>query len=237
VLANQLATVKAKRHQQQGHSLVQSLLGLLLSMLVLMAAFSAFGWVQTSHRQLQAQAEVQQRLRSAMHLVRQRVQRAGAAELTFVSGKARIDDLDDALYGSDDSLSLMHPSSLTPFDCQGHEASSSWWLIDDFTLRKQELQCKDSWRDDTNYQALFDGLRQWDLLYAQALTGTTTHLQWRRAEEVSDWNAVRGVKVCIQALAHNPSPLPASNACGSTGLLQSPSLAWRGVASFRHHRQ
>jgi len=227
--------MKSTPCQQQGHSLVQSLLGLLLSTLVLMASLSAFSWIQTSHRQMQAQADLQQRLRSAMHLLRQRVQRAGAPELVFVKGKARMDVLDFALEGSDNSLSLMHASSLTPADCHGHEASSNWWLQDDFSLRQQSLQCRDIWRDDSNYQALVDGVNQWHLLYAQALLGSPTLLQWRTAAEVSDWNAVRGMMVCIQAVAQSASPLPSSTACGSAARLQSPTLAWRGVAAFRHH--
>jgi Tfp pilus assembly protein PilW len=220
---------------QQGHSLAQSLLGLLLSMLVVMAAFASFGWVQSSHQQLHAQTDAQQRLKTILQLLRERVQRAGAPELLLVKGKARIDTLDNALSGTDDTLSLMHPRSITPADCQGHEASSSWWLLDDFQLSKQALQCKDSWRDDASLQALVDEVRAFNLRYAQALPGNPPLLQWRRAEEVSDWNAVRGVQVCIQAMVANGPPLAASAACSSNSSAATSDLAWRGVAVFRHH--
>ena len=220
---------------QQGHSLAQSLLGLLLSMLVVMAAFASFGWVQSSHQQLQAQADAQQRLKTILQLLRERVQRAGAPELLLVKGKARIDTLDNALSGTDDTLSLMHPRSITPADCQGHEASSSWWLLDDFQLSKQSLQCKDSWRDDASLQALVDEVRAFNLRYAQALPGSPPLLQWRRAEEVSDWNAVRGVQGGIQAMVADGPPLAASAACSSDSSAATSDLAWRGVAVFRHH--
>jgi hypothetical protein len=85
------------------------LLGLMLSMLVLMAAFAAFAWVQSSHRQLQTQVEVQQRLRTAMQLLRLRVQRAGAPGLAVDgTGKFKYDSLSKPLLGTTNSVSLVH---------------------------------------------------------------------------------------------------------------------------------
>ena len=225
--------MKPRKNLQRGHSLVQSLLGLMLSMLVLMAAFAAFGWVQSSHRQLQTQAEVQQRLRTALMFLRLRVHRAGAPGLGVDStGKFKYELPPQALLGTNTSLSLVHLSSLTPADCQGHEATYFSTIEDLFELAKPALKCKDAARDDTLAQELVDGLSGMSLLYAQALPGTTPQLQWLSADKVTLWRAVRGVQICLQADARG-NPVPRSQAC-STSSSNTPSLAWRGVAAWRH---
>ena len=219
---------------QRGHSLAQSLLGLMLSMLVLMAAFTSFGWVQTNHQQLQAQANRHLSLNTSLQLLRERVLRTGAPELLMdIRGKASLEWQANALEGSNNSLSLLHPRSLTPADCQGHEASTWWWLLDDFKLSKQELQCKDSWRDDTSYQALVDGIGSMEFLYAQVLPGSSPLMQWRKAETVTDWSAVQGVKICIQS-SDSKSGASSAASCDSS-LSKSSTLAWQCVAAMRHH--
>jgi Tfp pilus assembly protein PilW len=222
--------MKPRMPKQRGHSLVQSLLGLMLSMLVLMAAFTAFAWVQSSHRQLQTQVEVQQRLRTAMQLLRFRVQRAGAPGLAVDgTGKFKFDTLSTALLGTPNSLSLVHWTKLTPADCQGHESSYLSTIEDAFSFSKQALVCKDTAPEDSVTQELVEGLDGLSLLYAQALPGPS--LQWRTADKVTLWSAVRGVQICLQAKAVGIQ-VPSSASCISS--LKAPGLSWHGVAAFRH---
>jgi Tfp pilus assembly protein PilV len=222
--------MKPRMPKQRGHSLVQSLLGLMLSMLVLMAAFTAFAWVQSSHRQLQTQVEVQQRLRTAMQLLRLRVQRAGAPGLAVDgTGKFKFDTLSTALLGTPNSLSLVHWTKLTPADCKGHESSYLSTIEDAFSFSKQALVCKDTAPEDSVTQELVEGLDGLSLLYAQALPGP--YLQWRTADKVTLWSAVRGVQICLQAKAVGIQ-VPSSASCISS--LKAPGLSWHGVAAFRH---
>jgi Tfp pilus assembly protein PilV len=222
--------MKPRMPKQRGHSLVQSLLGLMLSMLVLMAAFTAFAWVQSSHRQLQTQVEVQQRLRTAMQLLRLRVQRAGAPGLAVDgTGKFKFDTLSTALLGTPNSLSLVHWTKLTPADCQGHESSYLSTIEDAFSFSKQALVCKDTAPEDSVTQELVEGLDGLSLLYAQALPGPS--LQWRTADKVTLWSAVRGVQICLQAKAVG-IVVPSAASCISS--LKAPGLSWHGVAAFRH---
>jgi Tfp pilus assembly protein PilW len=222
--------MKPRMPKQRGHSLVQSLLGLMLSMLVLMAAFTAFAWVQSSHRQLQTQVEVQQRLRTAMQLLRLRVQRAGAPGLAVDgTGKFKFDTLSTALLGTPNSLSLVHWTKLTPADCQGHESSYLSTIEDAFSFSKQALVCKDTAPEDSVTQELVEGLDGLSLLYAQALPGPS--LQWRTADKVTLWSAVRGVQICLQAKAVG-IVVPSASSCVSS--LKAPGLSWHGVAAFRH---
>ena len=222
--------MKPSLRRQRGHSLAQSLLGLMLSMLVLMAAFAAFGWVQNSHRQLQNQAELQQRLRSALQLLRQRVQRAGAPALAMDgTGKYKYDSLSKAILGTPDSLWLVHWTKLTPADCQGHESSDLSSIEDYFSFSKPALVCKDSAPADSLTQALVEGFDGFSVLYAQVLPGPA--LQWRTADKVTLWSTVRGVQICLQAKVVGIS-VPSSTSCISSPA--TPGLSWRGVAAFRH---
>lgn len=215
---------------QRGHSLVQSLWGLMLSMLVLMAAFAAFGWVQSSHRQMQTHVDVHQRLRTALHLLRLRVQRAGAPGLDVDgTGKFKFDIMPKALLGTTNSMSLGHWTNLTPADCQGHESSYMSTIEDYFSFSKQALVCKDAAPEDSLTQELVEGIDGLSFLYAQALAGPA--LQWRTADKVTLWSDVRGVQICIQARAVGVM-VPSARSCISS--LNTPGLSWRGVAAFRH---
>ena len=66
---------------QHGQSLVQCMVGMMLSLLVVMAAFSAFAWIQRSQALLQQQMDMHQMLHQATAKLRERAMRAGASEL------------------------------------------------------------------------------------------------------------------------------------------------------------
>ncbi len=236
LLANPLDPMKAaSRHKQYGHTLVQSLVGMVLSAWVLTAAFAAFAWVQSNHQHMQTLAEVHQRLHAALALIQMRVSRAGAPALQFdAQGQVSLLSLPASLQGSNSSLSLTHHSSLTPADCQGHQASSLPLIQDDFKRSaRYELSCKDTLRSNTSYQALLDNIQQLGFVYAQSLPGAVPQMQWRSANQVSDWQAVRGLQACIQTKQAGASP-PATLSCNTELALATPALAWRGVAHLRH---
>jgi hypothetical protein len=165
-----------------------------------------------------------------MQLLRLRVQRAGAPGLAVDgTGKFKFDTLSTALLGTPNSLSLVHWTKLTPADCQGHESSYLSTIEDAFSFSKQALVCKDTAPEDSVTQELVEGLDGLSLLYAQALPGP--YLQWRTADKVTLWSAVRGVQICLQAKAVGIQ-VPSSASCISS--LKAPGLSWHGVAAFRH---
>jgi type II secretory pathway component PulJ len=230
-----MATMNAQC-SQSGHTLVQSLLGMGLCSGVLMVAFAVFAWVQASHTHMRLQADLHTRLNTVMGVLRERVQRAGAPALLFNSqSQAALATTDVPMTGSDKQLGLLHLRSLTPADCQGHQASSEDWLRDDFKRStKHEFSCKDSLRDNTSYQALVDGIQRVHFRYAQALPGTPPLLQWRSAAQVTDWQAVRGLEVCVENQTQASLQAPLSAACAASNSLEK-AVAWRGVASLMHH--
>jgi hypothetical protein len=132
-------------------------------------------------------------------------------------------------------MSLMHHRSLSPSDCQGHQASTLPWIQDEFKRStRNELSCKDSFRSNTTYQALVDNIDQVGFLYAEVLPGAEPRMQWRNANAVSNWQGVRGVQTCLQTKLPGLGALPASPSCSSGQPLSSPSLSWQGVAFLRH---
>lgn len=229
-----MAAVNRPHRLQSGHTLAHTLVGMAVSMLVVAAGFALFAWLQNSHRELHTQADVHGRLNTALNLLRERIQRGAAPELSFDSqGNATWVSLPDALRNSNSTLSVTHSRKLTPADCQGHLASTSLWSIDDFKLStRQELVCKDSWRSNSSYQALVDGVTALQFRYAQALPGDTGLMQWLNADQVSDWHAVVGVASCVQVQSAGVNLQAASLPCTP----QSKGLAWRGVAAMRHNQ-
>ena len=167
LLANQLVPMTPLlRKPQQGHTLVQSLVGMVLSMWVIMAAFAAFAWVQSNHQHMQARADAQERLHAAMSVLQERVARAGAPALQFdAHNKVSLLSPTLGLQGSDHTLRLTHHSSLSPSDCLGHQASTLPWIQDDFKRSsRNELSCKDIFRSNTSYHALVDNIDQVNFL-------------------------------------------------------------------------
>ena len=227
--------------QQQGQGLVQCMVGMSLSLLVVMAAFSAFAWIQRSQLMLQTQAETQLRLHTALQLFRERVQRAGAPELSVdAQGMAVLSRLPVTLSGSDSALQLNQWRSLTPADCQGHEASTLPWLQDDFRRNSQrELSCKDTARSNTTYQALAEQIDDMRLRYAEQ-TGppgaapAAQQLQWRSALQVSDWQQVRAVGLCLQIRPDVLTITPGNLSCNTQSPLKNGTSAWRTVFFLNH---
>ena len=227
---------RCPRTYQLGHTLVESLIGMVLSLWVIMAAFTAFAWVQSNHLHMQARADMQERLHTALTLLQERVARAGAPALQFdAQNKAELLSPTFSLQGVGSTLSLMHHRSLSPSDCQGHQASTLAWIQDEFKRStRNELSCKDSFRSNTTYQALVDNIDQVGFLYAEILPGVEPRMQWRNANAVSNWQGVRGVQTCLQTKLTGLGAVPASPSCSSGLPLSSPSLSWQGVAFLRH---
>lgn len=227
--------------RQRGQGLVQCMVGMSLGLLVVLAGFSAFAWIQRSQLILQTQAETQWRLHTAMQLLRERVQRAGAPELALdTQGMAVLRRLPVSLGGSDNALQLNQWRSLTPADCQGHEASTLTWLQDDFRRNtSRELSCKDTARSNTTYQALIEQIDDVRLRYAER-TGapgadpSVQYLQWRTASQINDWQQVRAVGMCLQIRPDGLTLTPGNLSCNTPSLLKNGASAWRAVFFLSH---
>jgi len=237
-----MAAVMCKQlNRQQGQGLVQCMVGMSLGLMVVLAAFSAFAWIQRNQLMLQTQAETQLRLHTAIQLMRERVQRAGAPEVALdAQGKAVLNRLPATLSGTDISLQLNQWRTLTPSDCQGHEASTLPWLQDDFRRNGQrELSCKDSARTNAIYQALAEYIDDLRMTYAEQISPpgtspTAQQLQWRTASQVNDWQQVRAVGMCLQMRPDGIHLTPGNLSCGTHAPLKNGASAWRSVFFLTH---
>jgi hypothetical protein len=104
----------------------------------------------------------------------------------------------------DDTLTWRVPRDLDTRDCQGNQASNLDLIAHQFKLSsKQELSCKDSERAGTLFQALAERVEDLQVLYAQALSSADTDpaqapLQWKTADQVTDWPQVRALSWCLR---------------------------------------
>jgi len=73
----------------------------------------------------------------------------------------------------------------------------------------KELSCKDLNLSNSTYQALAEGIEDFQLRYAQANPSAHT-LQWKTANQVSDMTQVLAIEVCLRVASintvHNTKP-------------------------------
>jgi len=238
LLANRMAVVMP---HQQGQSLVQCLVGMTISLWVVMAAFSAFAWIQRNQLLLQQQMDLHQMLHMANGKLRERAMRAGAPEL-WVNDKGSpvLNRMTSVVSGDDKSLQLMQFRSLTPADCQGHEASSLDWTQDDFRRNSTKgFACKDAARSTASYQTLTEQTEDVRFRYAQRMGskgGLTSaqSMQWLSAAEVTDWREVRAVHLCLQIRGAGVNATPTGVSCRQGVPLINGAMAWRSVLHLPH---
>jgi len=245
MLANLMAPMNTTHiSRQRGQGLVECMMGMTLSLLVVMSAFSAFAWIQRSQTILQSQMDTHQRMHTAIQGVRDRAQRAGAPELKLDSqGFASLAYLPLTVSGNDSQLQLMQFRSLTPADCQGHQASTQYWLQDDFRKNSSsEFTCKDSARSNSTYQALIEQVDEVRFRYAQTMNTPGTpaasqRMQWRTAAQVTDWHAIRAVQWCLQVRTNALTLTTLGLSCNKLTPLKNGAMAWRSVLQFSHASQ
>jgi Tfp pilus assembly protein PilW len=226
---------------QQGQSLAQCIVGMMLSLLVVMAAFSAFAWMQRTQTWLQQHMDLHQMLHQATAKLRERAMRAGAPELWVNEQNMPVlNGLTNRVRGDDKSLQLMQFRSLTPADCQGHEASHLPWIQDDFRRNNTRgFACKDAARSTSAYQTLVEHTEEVRFLYAQRIgiklpDSSAQQMQWLTASQVTDWDAVRAVQMCLQIRGTGVTATAAGKSCHTSSPLLNGAMAWRSVLQLSH---
>jgi Tfp pilus assembly protein PilW len=203
---------------QGGYTLPDLLIGMALNLLVIAAATSAYGTSQQTWNAMAAADAVHANARVAMRNIREQAQMAGAAYLKPVSnsdGKFNVDlspseDTGQAalagVNGSKniESLTLGHWHALDAIDCQGNTGSTHNSVRNDYKLNNnKELSCKDLNLTNSTYQALAEGVEDFQLRYAEANLSTQT-LQWKTANQVTDMTQVLAIEVCLRVASIKP---------------------------------
>jgi len=221
---------------QRGYTLPELLIGMALSLLVIAAATSAYGTSKQTWNAMAAADAVHTNSRVALRNIREQAQMAGAAYLKPVSnsdGKFRVDvsPSEDAgqaalagVNGSKniESLTLGHWHALDAIDCQGNTGSTHTSVRNDYKLNtNKELSCKDLNLTNSTYQALAEGVEDFQLRYAEADPNTQT-LQWKTANQVTDMTQVVAIEVCLRVASistvHNTKPNTSYSGCQGEAL-------------------
>jgi type IV pilus assembly protein PilW len=225
---------KSDTNTQKGHTLPELLIGMALGMLVIAAATAAYGNSKQTWHAMAAADAVHANARVALRNIREQAHMAGAAYLqannsngNFTVDVSLSEDAGQAgLTGVNgnktvESLTLGHWHALDAMDCQGNTSSTHTSVRSDYKLNtNKELSCKDLNLTNSTYQALAEGVEDFQLRYAEANPSTQT-LQWKTANQVTDMAQVLAIEVCLRVASintvHNAKPNSHLKGCQDEG--------------------
>jgi type IV pilus assembly protein PilW len=200
--------MKTLMHRERGHTLPELLIGLTLGLLVIAAATRAYGVSKQSWTTMVAADAVHANARMAMRNVQEQAKVAGASYLeaapdntvriftTEITGQPAIAGINGSK--AIESLTLGHWRALDALDCQGNTASTQVMIRNDYKLNtNKELTCKDLDLPGSTYQALAEGVEDFQVRYAQANPAANT-LQWLNADQVTSMPQVVAVEICLR---------------------------------------
>jgi type IV pilus assembly protein PilW len=215
-----MSPLKRYIKKQRGYTLPELLIGMALGLLVIAAATSAYGTSKQTWNAMAAADAVHANARAALRNIREQAHMAGASYLQASSFKVSTNEIistvtfnveispsDDvgqaALAGVNgtkniESLTLGHWRALDAIDCQGNTGSTHTSVRNDYKLNtNKELSCKDINPSNSTYQALAEGVEDFQLRYAEATPSTQT-IQWKTANQVTDMSQVLAIEVCLR---------------------------------------
>jgi type IV pilus assembly protein PilW len=214
---------KSNTNTQKGHTLPELLIGMALGLLVIAAATAAYGNSKQTWHAMAAADAVHANARVALRNIREQAHIAGAAYLKANNNNGNFavdislneDAGQAALAGvngnkSVESLTLGHWHALDAIDCQGNTGNTHTSVRNDYKLNtNKELSCKDLNFTNSTYQALAEGVEDFQLRYAEANPSSQT-LQWKTANQVTDMSQVLAIEVCLRVASintvHNAKP-------------------------------
>ena len=206
---------------QRGYTLPELLMGLTLSLLIIAAATASYFYSKQTWNLMAAADAMHANARVALRNIREQAHMAGAAYLKPGSnmegrftveispqedtGQAALTGVNGSKYI--ESLTLGHWHALDAVDCQGNMGSTHSSVRNDYKLNtNKELSCKDLNLSNSTYQALAEGIEDFQVRYAEANPNTQT-IQWKTADQVIDMAQVLAMEVCLRvasvSVAHN----------------------------------
>lgn len=219
-----MSQCKCNTPSQGGYTLPELLIGMALSLLVIAAATSAYSTSKQTWNAMAAADAVHANARVALRNIKEQAQMAGGAFLkpasnndgTFTvdvssnedAGQAALAGVNGTKYV--ESLTLGHWHALDAIDCQGNTGSTHTSVRNDYKLNtNKELSCKDLNLTNSTYQALAEGVEDFQIRYAEANVNMQT-LQWKTANQVADMTQVLAIEVCLRVAStstvHNTKP-------------------------------
>jgi len=230
-----MSRLKVSTPAQHGYTLPELLIGMALGLLVILAATAVHGTSKQTWNAMAAADAVHANARVALRNIREQAHMAGAAFLKANNDNSNFtveispneDAGQAALAGvngskSVESITLAHWHALDAIDCQGNTGSTQTSVRNDYKLNtNKELSCKDLNLPHSTYQALAEGVEDFQLRYAQAHPSTQT-VQWKTANQVTDMSQVLAIEVCLRVASihtvHNTKPNSTLKGCQDEAL-------------------
>jgi len=231
-----MSQCKCNTPSQGGYTLPELLIGMALSLLVIAAATAAYSTSKQTWNAMAAADAVHANARVALRNIKEQAQMAGGAFLkptsnndgTFTvdvssnedAGQAALAGVNGTKYV--ESLTLGHWHALDAIDCQGNTSSTHTSVRSDYKLNtNKELSCKDLNLTNSTYQALAEGVEDFQVRYAEANVSAQT-LQWKTANQVTDMTQVLAIEVCLRVASintvHNTKPNTSYSGCQGEAL-------------------
>ena len=231
-----MSQCKCNTPSQGGYTLPELLIGMALSLLVIAAATAAYSTSKQTWNAMAAADAVHANARVALRNIKEQAQMTGGAFLkpasnndgTFTvdvssnedAGQAALAGVNGTKYV--ESLTLGHWHALDAIDCQGNTSSTHTSVRSDYKLNtNKELSCKDLNLTNSTYQALAEGVEDFQVRYAEANVSAQT-LQWKTANQVTDMTQVLAIEVCLRVASintvHNTKPNTSYSGCQGEAL-------------------
>ena len=230
-----MSPLKHTTHGQRGYTLPELVIGMALSLLVIAAATTAYGSSKQTWNAMAAADAVHANARVALRNIREQAQMAGATYLkqasnsnsdgdgAFTAENSTSEDAGQAALAgvngnkSVESVTLGHWHALDAIDCQGNTGSTHTSVRNDYKLNtNKELSCKDLNLTNSTYQALAEGVEDFQVRYAEANPSTQT-IQWKTANQVTSMTQVLAIEVCLRVASittvHNSKPNTSLKGC------------------------
>lgn len=215
-----------RRSHQRGAGLIELMTGLVIGLMVALAALGTLVFLQTS-AQVQGEAfRLQQRIDFAVQTIGVQLRQAGAIELQAAQNGAAVSFSnafdghggsgfpvigDDGARGAPDTLRTSHQDGLDTRDCLGNQpdASQAGIRVDSrFTLARGDLRCLGAHRNTGN-QTIVDRMEDFQVRYGMRMPNQ--QFRYVDATEVGDrWHEVGAVSICLQAASESRHQVPTS---------------------------
>ncbi len=121
-----------------------------------------------------------------------------------------------------DAFALSHFGVLDGYDCQGNHVGKPTLIRDSYQVNsKQELTCKDTQSAGSTYQAIAEGVEDFQLLYAERtqsqISGGAVQWQWKNADQLVSTAQVMAIEICLRMVSTQLTNVSATELKGCQG--------------------
>lgn len=217
----------------KGISLIALMLGVAIGLGVMLAACMAYQAQRQSWGLMQAMQALLHNANAALDHLHTSIQSANAVTLqSALDGSVSKMALPEPNWAMtegnarSDGLMLSHFSTLDRDDCQGNHADQPTHIRDSYQVNtKLELTCKDIQRPGSTYQAIAEGVEDFQLQFAERLpsfaANSAPSWQWHNANQIQANPQVMAIAICLRMVSmqqlHERVAAPAVTVLGCQG--------------------